>query len=615
VLLVALGATQLDADTIFLKNGSILEGTIIAESERAVVMRLPSGNVTFPRRQIREVRYTRGAPPQGAPAALLSPRRGEGFGSSPSAPAASASQELLSREVVYLRDGRRVPGKIAARDGHRVSIDGAFGKVSYPEWMIDRNQELSELWRFTRELSDPLDPVLLRELAERKKRIESRLRGLDPALRELREEKAVALEKMQSAGDVPALRALAVDLESLQWQFPPHHRNRIRDLGIGALRAVADAMRRDSSSSPLELFETYAAMHRLKFSPEHRETARFEMKNAADAFFRGDPAAWMPGLQLLDRVEGYDWWKDLGVSSSDMQRWDFRNTDWSDNHPLPEKVRVVFRDGRESIVAVAPAASELIESVWVPSLHQPGTDTTASPARQDRDRTPCWYRVFWCPVERQWKRTTVPEVLVSSMSGVLRHLGEHVYQERVEASSAAYRLLEYNSILDALARSYDARKQELRLGHEHEHELERANQALAKLLELNERSLRRRAHLAPAFVRLRHLEALFEKALAGEKVDLEGARPPKSVTEIGATTPETAAEQLIIASLRGWDPAAKLQTLRSSAVRRFAKSPAVAMVLQEIASDGFALPEQRRAAEALLQGEGIGAPGATSARK
>jgi hypothetical protein len=588
VFCVACAVSAVRADTIVLKNGNVLEGDIVAENERVVVVRMPSGNATFPRRQIQEIRRERrssGKTTNAKPGLKL--RR---------VPSGAVSERV---DAVYLRDGRRILGRTVARLGVRFVIKTSLGRVAYPDWMIDRSGAIEEMWRFLRELTEADDPPLIRELTRRREALAVRYRGLNDELRALRTEKENDLEKLRSDGDVKGLREFAVNVVALERKFPVYERNRLRDLAVTAIRHALDVEKRAGTTAPpLRLAEAFFEMHRVKLSPNYRETARYEMRKTIGPFFLSDPGTWGTGLDFVDRVEGFDWWSQFAVNSEDKWRRDFRKTSWH-GPPYPKKVRVVRVGGGEVIGPERPSTRDGIESVWIPSTRSGGVVAIMEGAGAISSKKPCWYRIFWCPVDRAWKKGTTSEVLAESLVAVVSHLGRQMHQERIEANGVAYRLKQYNSAVDSLARSYlDPVKGALRRGHERE--FERANLALAKLLELNRKSLGRRANLGGALARFHELRKLLDKVNSGERVDIDAVREPPSVTWIQPDAAVLEVELRVVASLQGWDPEGRLETLRSKPIRTLGSSNAIETLVRGIATNDFTLLDQRRAAQELL---------------
>ena len=564
-------------DTIVLKNGNVLEGEVIAENKKFVVIRMPSGIASFPRRHVKSIKR----------------RKRPSDGVRPAPGSETTREEALTPRIsaVYLRDGRQVPGRASEEIGERVSVRTPYGAVSFSKWLLDSGGEIEQAWSFATELTDPNDEVLLAELERRHGAVLVRQRGLDKGLRKKIDSATNELRQLLVARNVGELVNFSRRMYQMQAQFPAHERGRIRDLSGKALKsAIEISLGERRRIPPQKLVRMYFELHRTTYSAEYREIGRFEMKKTIDPLFSTDPIRWSRPLGLLDSVEGHDWWSEFEISQSDGWRRTTADAEWFEGSPLPKLYRVVRPGGDPMFLAEPPVSPDGVSSVWNPTVDKKEDGSSSDPY---------WYRVFWCPLEQQWKRETVTEDIAACIRSIATYIGAQIRRERIDTGEVGFRLKEYNRILDDVALNrFDPRKKALR--RYYEPHFERANEVLGKLFEVNSRTLRRRLHYWPIYLKLRKLQDLLLQIERGVPVDLAPFAVAPAVTDVPDETTVGEVEKPILAVLTNWDIHARVATLRGAPIREMRASKEVAACVQELAANDLTLPEVRQAAQELL---------------
>ena len=570
MLIVPVGSAY--SDVIRLKNGNVLEGEIIGETNHKLFLRLPSGTVSFFKSRIQQIQRDERQEPEDKDEAEELLESGQLSGGAESG-------------ALYLRDGRRVDGTLK-KSKSRVRVESMYGTVQFPRWLVDRSGLVKKQWHFVKRLDNPaafdlLDELRLRREEEDARRRERSLRNQDEF--ELLEGKRARLEDLFEGKESAPLAQLARELTELGSRLGPSEQSRANDLAVNAYRAAADLERERGRAGASLATSYYAELVKLLYSGQARPGSR-KLKIALQGFFESDPAFWEPGLRVLESLETYDWMVEL----PDLATAEWRSRSLPIGR-LPDtgatRLFYVKSEHRMGAVETAPPNSVFgVEGVWMQEW-------------EAASRGEAWRQVFWCPVQQAWKEDTVPEVLARQLRGVYEFLGQHVVLERRDTEEVFAHLTTYNQALDHLASVYyepadgrlkDGWKEQFRL----------ANQAYAGLQGVNERALRRRVHMQPALDHVATVHRLLLDAAAGIHVDFAVATPPHVVSEYTGGSAEVKA---IVKALGYYDLRVRLQTLRGHAVLRHIRSGEVRDVVTALAASPFSLDDESRAAAQVLK--------------
>lgn len=490
-------------------------------------------------------------------------------------------------KLVLLRDGRRVEGEVVARADGLITIHSKLGTMTFPAWLAEPNEDVALYWRFVQPVTGADDPALLAQLKERAAWMQAQRKNYraPEADRQKLDAARKELDRLLQAKDVEGLVKLG---ESLLPDLPRVHESVRRDL----LATTAHAL--DQAANLLVARRTRADIDRAAALQVKVYGLRFEghysgpvsVRNVLDDYFKEDPRLCRLGLIAMRQVEDFG-----ALRDTEDQRWrrNRRGVTWQNK--APALFRATMVGGTQHTLEASPAVPDDILRVEVPRTVFAGYSnvmTNLGPAYKFES---FWYRVFWCPVARQWKTQTVPERLLAASVPVCRFLDVHFNGEHRLAGDARGYLHTCNSSLDRFVRLYDARTNSLRDYGGRDRDLETLNRTVRGALDANERSLRYRAWLQPAFDRLDRIDAMRVRALKGEQVDPTPLMPPD---------PKSIKREAIVAILNGFDCRARADKLKGKAIRKLKDDAEIVALVLGLAKNEFVLFDTRRAAFALL---------------
>jgi len=563
------------ADSVFLKNGNTLEGAVIGETQHLVFLQLPSGTVRIPKRRVNRIRRDRPveAPPPTVEELLADHPDGVG-----------TSAEI----AVFLCDGRRVDGTISGEQGGIVTINSMYGPVSFPSWMVDRLGVVRRKWRFAKPLEDARSPDLLDELRARAEhfRRKARVRRLgNPEVLQLLDRKAVELGKAEAEKNSSAVMAVARGLAELRYRLEGAERVRALNLALNALRTAAGIERAKGDAGSALTAALYLTERSKLLCAEGSPGAAKSVGEAIRASLQSDPGTWMSALDIIDELEGYAWI----AKASDLTNVPWRSARLEIGGAGAESVGgarfLIRRRGGDAVAGAPPDTADGVDSVWIPAMNVAAADPGDGAA---------WWRIFWCPVEIRWTERTIPEELAQRTGGVYRWLARQLALEREDTQAVAQALAVYDLVLENLAtHELTADGRQLQPGARSN--FRRATRALRELVRRNELALRRRAFLSPALAYVHRIHELHRDAGEGVQVDLARLGPWKPVADVAEADPDR-----VVQALSGFHLEARLGTLRGEAIRYLGDSSSVRATVDSLARNPFSLPEERKAAEDLI---------------
>jgi hypothetical protein len=421
----------------------------------------------------------------------------------------------LSAQTV-LRDGRWFSGGIVERRGTHVVVSSPAGRLTFPEWMIDRRGSAPRL----AEIRGARDRTIARRRREKpleqkaEQAVRKKLRPLESEVRKLRGERNVA-----------RLRALARRLESgAETARTEFERRETGALARDAWRGVADLLPKETRAERIERAEALLAAHRAGCDGGTGQAPFIRSLLKDD--FESDPWTWGPLVELVEESEAFD---RIEIRWRGRWLWSATDVDWvSDRRSVPTKFRIVTSSGRAEVRPQLPTSPNGTQSVWkadVRAQQTGGMIMTNIGAATVYDYDARWRRLFWCPVEGRFGTESVPAKLGRVRLEVWSRLGVLRSRERTAVQSFRSALRSYRIDVDLLARKGVDLTQRLATNSGRD-SLKRTNQRLRDAKRKLDESLAIRAEMQPWFDRLRVLDERLAQASRGESVEIPTI-PPK----------------------------------------------------------------------------------------
>lgn len=499
------------------------------------------------------------------------------------APAASAAASPKPTSYVFLRDGRRIPGRVRTRRGPWLLIESKAGPLTIPAWMLDPSPRSRELWAGMTPISGPESPELLKALRRRALQVASRGRGRGTVEQLTKYQERIS-NLIKERNDRELGRA-ARALERLAYRLPAWQRARGLELAVRASREAALILSSGADAQAVQAARHYQAALTLLHPKGQGERALLEAILAEP--LKQDPRRRETAVQVLHATEGFA----AALKLTSDQSWRTRARKPGPETEAEGQFRVVAADGAVKLQPQPPRTLKDVESVELAVTLDPKVSGAVPGEGTATNYTLGWRRVFWCPVAKAWKEPTVPEQLHQERVPLYGFLTEQLAEEAKDLMALAQAHARHGRDLDELARGYDPRRNAL--SGDASALIERLTGTRAELLEHNERLLRRRLSLHAAYGKLRQLDQQMALALAGR-----GPGSKIAGSEADSGQDEAAA---LVAALGAFDPEERLRALADRSLAEHSDNPQVLAALMELLKDEFAPFAQRAKAARVLQ--------------